>query len=161
MRHYVLEESYPSPLFLGMIQHSLWLIAFHNDLSIKTDTEHWYFQFPIHAPNTQAAALLPTYEGLSLLTAKASQIVIANKSRSIGSTEDLGGFGSRSGHVTWNLAKILTTISSKQGSSTITEVNILLILFITSHWFSRMVKYILKTHNGYFLNTLFMSFSFS
>lgn len=41
MRHCILEESHPSPL-LGMIQHSLCLLVFHNDLSVKIDIEHWY-----------------------------------------------------------------------------------------------------------------------
>lgn len=123
-----------------MIQHSLCLIVFHNGLSIKTGIEHQYFQSSIHALNTQAATLLPRYQSLSLTIAEVGQIIITTKSKRTSSIKDLGEFRRWHGHVTRNLPKNLTTIAGKKGSSTIIEVNILLILFITSYWLCNMVE---------------------
>lgn len=95
------------------------LIVFHHDLLIQIDTEHGYFQFPIHAPSTQAAALWPRHLSLSVTAAEASQIVTTAESKRIGSTQDLWTFGNKKWTHNPKLLKILIPISRKKGSSKI------------------------------------------
>lgn len=108
------------------------LTVFHHDLSIQIDTKHGYFQFPIHGPSTQAAALWPRHFSLSARAAEASQIVTTTESRRIGSTQGLERFGNKKWTGNLKLLKILITIPRKKGSCK-----------IRSHLFIDFIHYII------------------
>lgn len=130
---------YLKSYILHLLGKSSTLIVFHHDLPIQTDTEHGYFQFPIHAPSTQAAALWPRHLSLSVTAAEASQIVVSTKSKRMGSTRDLGRFENKKWTCNLKLLKILTTISRNKGSSKIRSQHFI-DLFITSYWFSKTAR---------------------